>query len=81
MWALAYWYEKTSIKNMKNIVDFIKENADSEDVYVLYMDDNTMVNYFYTKKEAEEEKIKLEKENKDNKCTIKTEKKSNYEKV
>jgi len=64
---------------MKNIRDYILENSD-EDIYTLYMDDGTMVNYFNDEKSAEEEKQKLEKENKDNKCTIKKEKRSTVEK-
>jgi len=64
---------------MKNIRDYILENSD-EDIYTLYMDDGTMVNYFNDEKSAEEEKQKLEKENKDDKCTIKKEKRSTVEK-
>lgn len=64
---------------MKTLTQFIEEN-NQDQVFVLYMEDGTMVNYFNDKQTAESEKKKLESENKDNKCSIKKEKRSNFEK-
>jgi len=43
---------------MKNIKNFILEN--SQDIYVLYYDDNTMYNYYNTEEEAKREKDEQE---------------------
>ena len=64
---------------MKNLVEFLKESND-EDVYVVYMCDDTMVNFFYTEKEAETEKNKLNKEAPGNEAYVKKEPKKNIEK-
>lgn len=64
---------------MKTLMQFIEE-SNQDQVFVLYMEDGTMVNYFNDEPSAEAEKKKLESENKDNKCSIKKEKKSNFEK-
>ena len=64
---------------MKTLTQFIEEN-NQDQVFVLYMEDGTMVNYFNDKQTAESENKKLESENKDNKCSIKKEKRSNFEK-
>lgn len=64
---------------MKTLTQFIEE-SNQDQVFVLYMEDGTMVNYFNDEQTAESEKKKLESENKDNKCSIKKEKRSNFEK-
>ena len=64
---------------MKTLTQFIEE-SNQDQVFVLYMEDGTMVNYFNDEQTAESEKKKLESENKDNKCSIKKEKRSKFEK-
>lgn len=64
---------------MKNLVDFLNENKE-DNVYVVYMGDDTMVNFFYTEKEAEIEKNKLNQEAPDNEAYVKKEPKKNIEK-
>lgn len=64
---------------MKTLTQFIEE-SNQDQVFVLYMEDGTMVNYFNDEQTAKFEKKKLESENKDNKCSIKKEKRSNFEK-
>ena len=64
---------------MKTLSKFLFEKQDNNYVYAVYFDDGTMSNYFSTEEEAEEEKINLETENKDNKCTIKKELLSKFE--
>ena len=63
---------------MKNIVDFLNESKEDY-VYAVYMGDKTLVNFFYTAEEAEEEKNKLNKEAPGNKAFVKKEPKKNIE--
>ena len=65
---------------MKNLTEFISEaqNA-SNDIYTVYFGDGTMYNYFYTEKEANEVKDKLNKEASSNKCVVKKENRTTVE--
>lgn len=63
---------------MRNIVDFLNESKEDY-VYAVYMGDDTMVNFFYTEKEAETEKNKLNKEAPGNEAYVKKEPKKNIE--
>lgn len=67
---------------MKSLSEFIAEaeaGISDDDVYVVYFSDNTMENFYYDEAEAKKIADKLNKECPANKCTIKKEKKSNFE--
>jgi len=64
---------------MRNIVDFLNESKE-DCVYAVYMGDKTLVNFFYTAEEAEEEKNKLNQEAPGNKAFVKKESKKKIEK-
>lgn len=63
---------------MKDLKTYLKEAAE-ESVYVVYMGDGTMVQYFADEQEAKDLKDKMNKESSDNKAEVKKEKKSNFE--
>ena len=65
---------------MKSLEEFVLEKENEDSVFVVYMGDGTMTNYFNSEDEAKVEVEKLNKESKDNKATYKKEPKSNIEK-
>jgi len=65
---------------MKSLQEFITEAESSEDVYVVYMGDGTMENFYYTEDDAKAKVDELNKENPDAKASFKKEPKSNIEK-
>ncbi len=65
---------------MKSLQEFITEAESSEDVYVVYMGDGTMENFYYTEDDAKAKVDELNKENPDAKASFKKEAKSNIEK-
>lgn len=67
---------------MKSLQDFVleKEQEKRDEVFVVYMGDGTMTNYFDSEDDAKAEVEKLNKESEDNKATYKKEPKSNIEK-
>ena len=65
---------------MKSIISYIKESEEKNNVFVVYFNDGTMYNYYTNKEEANKVKDQLNQEMPDNKCTIKEEPLSNFEK-
>ena len=65
---------------MKDLKEFILEADSSEDVYVVYMGDGTMENFYYSEDEAKAKVDELNKENADAKASFKKEAKSKIEK-
>lgn len=65
---------------MKSLQEFILEKENEDQVFVVYMGDGTMTNYFDSEDDAKTEVEKLNKESEDNKATYKKEPKSNIEK-
>ena len=65
---------------MKSLQEFITEAESSEDVYVVYMGDGTMENFYYSEAEAKAMVDELNKENSDAKASFKKEAKSKIEK-
>ncbi len=64
---------------MKNITEFIKEAAEDQ-VYAVYFGDGTLYNYSPDESEANEWKDKLNTEAPSNKCTVKKEPITNFQK-
>lgn len=65
---------------MKDLKDFINEAQSSDDVYVVYFEDKTMYNFYYTEDEAQKETDSLNKEMPSNKAFYKKEPRTNIEK-
>ncbi len=65
---------------MKSLQEFINESESSDDVYVVYMGDGTMENFYYSEEEAKSKVDELNKENSDAKASFKKEAKSKIEK-
>lgn len=65
---------------MKSLEEFVLEKENENQVFVVYMGDGTMTNYFDSEDDAKAEVEKLNKESEDNKATYKKEPKSNIEK-
>ena len=67
---------------MESLTNYLKQiyEADEEKVYVVYFADGIMDNYYATKTEAEQRKSELNKEAPSNKCTVKEEPRTNFEK-
>ncbi len=65
---------------MKSLEEFVLEKENENQVFVVYMGDGTMTNYFDSEDDAKKEVEKLNKESEDNKATYKKEPKSNIEK-
>lgn len=65
---------------MKSLQEFVLEKENENQVFVVYMSDGTMTNYFDSEDDAKAEVEKLNKESEDNKATYKKEPKSNIEK-
>lgn len=64
---------------MKTLKEFINE-AESEDVYVVYFGDKTMENFYYTEEDAKKAVDDLNKEVSSNNAFYKKEPKKNVEK-
>lgn len=58
--------------------ELLAESNDEQNVYVVYLDDGTMYNYYYDKDDADKVKEKLDKESPINKPKIKQEPISNF---
>ena len=67
--------KKLSQMNINNVVE-----STGNDVYVVYLADKTMYNYYKDKDEAQQIVDQLNKESKINRAFIKTEPITNYEK-
>ena len=65
---------------MKSLEEFVLEKENENQVFVVYMGDGTMTNYFDSEDDAKKEVEKLNKECADNKVTYKKEPKSKIEK-
>ena len=63
---------------MKNLIEYINEKLNNDEVYVLYQDDK-FVNYFDEKADAENMLQQMKKEFSDDKLEVKKEKRSNFE--
>lgn len=64
---------------MKKLSEFIKE-SNEDVVYVIYLEDGTMYNYYNDKNEAQKEADSLNAESKCNKAKVKEESRKNFEK-
>lgn len=64
---------------MKNFTEYIKE-ATADQVYAVYFGDGTLYNYSPDETEANEWKNKLNTEVPSNKCTVKKEPITNFQK-
>ena len=65
---------------MKSLQEFITEAESSEDVYVVYMGDGTMENFYYSEDEAKSAVDSLNKEVESNNAFYKKEPRKNIEK-
>lgn len=65
---------------MKNLIEYINEKINNDEVYVLYQDDK-FVNYFDEKADAENMLQQMKKEFSDDKLEVKKEKRSNFENI
>ena len=65
---------------MKSLQEFITEAESSEDVYVVYMGDGTMENFYYSEEEAKSAVDSLNKEVTSNNAFYKKEPRKNIEK-
>lgn len=65
---------------MKSIVEYIKESQSADNVYAVYFHDGILDTYYNSKEDAEKRVEELNKEVESNKCVIKTEPRTNFEK-
>lgn len=65
---------------MKHLKDYIYESQSADNVYAVYFHDGVLDTYYNDKEDAEKRAEELNKEVPSNKCVVKEEPRSNFEK-